>query len=135
MRALERYQTNGVIKAVEPRRGNHPSRFDVLDVARRVIAHRAQESPHDRREGAQAQLLELRFKRESRELVARDEVIRAGLRVAKTVTAYLTTIPLRMVKDGVIAPEHEAAVDGYIRERLDELSRLADETYLAGDDA
>ena len=134
MRSLERFQTQGIIAPAEPRRGSRPSLWNVGDVAKRIIAHRAQMTPRDRREQAQAQLLELRYRRESREVLERTTVIRKGIAVAKTVSAHLTSLPSRMVKDGLVPAEHEAAIDGYIRERLDELSRLADEGYLAGDE-
>jgi phage terminase Nu1 subunit (DNA packaging protein) len=123
-----------VIAPAEPRRGARPSRWNLADCARKILAHTAELTPRDRREQAQAQLLELRYRRESREVLERATVIRKGVAVAKTVSAHLTSLPSRMVKDGLVPPEHEAAIDGYIRERLDELSRLADEHYLAEDD-
>jgi hypothetical protein len=134
LRALQRAQTEGVIVPARPRCGSRPAGWDVVDVARALLRHRAQEQPRDRRETAQAMLLELRFKRESREVLARADVVRRGQAVAKVVTAHLTGLPARMVRDGILPPEGEAAAATYVGERLDELARLADAGYLAGGD-
>jgi hypothetical protein len=132
VRTVGRYQSLGVIVPARPRQGSRPAGFDRLDCARRIIAYRGQETPRDRRELAQAKLLEQRYKREADELLDRRDVVRRGQGVAKTVAAYLLALPARLVRDGILPPEGEAAADKYLRERLDELARFGDARYLTG---
>jgi hypothetical protein len=122
-RTLERYHADGVIRPARPSQGSHPALWAPLAVARALLAQR-QSGSRDRRELAQAKLLELRFGRESGELLNRTDVIRRGQAVAKAVAAHLLALPAAMVRGGVVPPEGEAALTDYIRERLDELSRL-----------
>jgi hypothetical protein len=133
-RNVRRLVAQGIITPLAPGQGRRAGLYDALAAARAVIRHKSTVTPRDRLALEQARLTRLRYRKEKRELLERAAVIRAGVAVAKTLSAYLTSLPSRMVKDGLVPAEHEAAIDGYIRERLDERSRLADEGYLSGDE-
>ena len=66
-------------------------------------------------------------------MLPREDVVRRGQAVAKALSAALLRLPSAMVRAGVVTPEGEAAADKFIREHLDELSRLESAAYLAGE--
>src|SRR5688572_23858339 len=88
LRTLYRLRETGVIAPAVAGAGSRGGLYDPLDCARRVLAERSSaETPRDRREEAQARLLELRYKREAREVLDRAEVVRQGRGVVQAVTA------------------------------------------------
>jgi hypothetical protein len=125
VRTLNRLLAARVIVPVEPSRSRRAALYDPLDCARRIIAHRAEQSPRDRRDAAQAELYELRIARERGELVPRAVYIRHGQRLASAFKAKVRALPNRLARVGVTPTEAEmlAAVD----ELLLEISQWANE--------
>jgi hypothetical protein len=134
-RSMERLVARRIVEPAQPGRGRRPALYSSLDAARRIIAHRTKMSARDRRERAQARLLELRLRRETREALPRVDVVHRGQAVVKAVTAALLRWPSAMVRAGVIPPEGEKAAHAYIREQLAELARLESPAHLTGDEA
>jgi hypothetical protein len=125
LRSLYRLRETGVIVPAVPGAGSRGGRYDPIDCARRILAERSSAAtPRDRREEAQARLLELRYKREAREVLDVGEVVRQGRGVILAVTARLLRLPSDLVRAGVIPSKGEAAVERHVREALEELARL-----------
>ena len=125
LRNLYRLRETGVIAAAVPGAGSRGGLYDPIDCARRVLADRSSaETPRDRREEAQARLLELRYKREAGEVLDVAEVVRQGRGVVLAVTARLLRLPSDLVRAGVVPSKGEAAVERHVREALEELARL-----------
>ena len=125
VRTLRRHQQAGVITPSVLAAGRRPALYDVLDVAGRLLAERsAAATPRDRREEAQARLLELRYKRESGEVLARSEVVRQGRTVVHAVTARLLRLPSALVRAGAVSPDQEELAEQIVREALEELAAL-----------
>ena len=118
-RTLKRLASRGIIEPARPGAGRRPAGWDPVAVARRLLAHRPEMTPRDRRDIAQAEYLELKVARERGELIPRAVYIRHGQQLAAAFTAQARGMPDRLVRAGILTtaqePEALAAVDEMLR--------------------
>jgi|SRR3990172_9444271 len=121
-RTLYRHREAGDIAPVVPGSGRRAALYDLLAVAKVLLAR--PEDARQERDRAQAALLRLRVAREERFLLPAAAVARDGRGVVQTATLRLLKLPSDLVRLGVVPAEREELVEAVVREALDELSRL-----------
>lgn len=119
-RQIAYLEADGVLRPMRRGRGGRASVFDALEVVPAYIAHLTAEdpdtlAPRDRRDLAQARLVELRVQRETGDLIERDLVVRAGQQYTRAWVAKLRWLPRQLLTAGLIAPDLVPAVEARIR--------------------
>jgi hypothetical protein len=131
-RTLRRLQAAGVIEPAVPGKGRTAALYEPMATARAIIAERTGGSARDRRDDAQARLLELKISRESRDLLDRATIDRAASTIIHTARGRLLRLPAELVRAGLVPASGEALITQAIHETLRELARLASVAELVG---
>jgi phage terminase Nu1 subunit (DNA packaging protein) len=120
VRHFARLESEGILRAASRRRTGNLYDPAILVKGYLAYLHGMNGKPRDRRDLAQAELLELRHRRERGDVISRAAYIKHGQLLAAAVSAKLRAIPSRLVRAGVLVDAQEptalAAVDEVLQE-------------------